>query len=39
MQGYVKDLVGNALTLGTWLEKVSLGLWVTLVVRGRGVMR
>lgn len=32
-QGYMKGLVGNAMTLGTWQERVSLDLWVTLVLR------
>ena len=39
MQGYVKNLVGNAVLLRTWLEKVSLGLWRALVLKGRGVVR
>lgn len=29
----MKGLVGNAMTLGTWQERVSLDLWVTLVLR------
>lgn len=33
MQGYVKD-VGNVMPLGTLLEKVSLVLWVTLMLIG-----
>lgn len=34
MQGYVKDVVGNVMPLGTLLEKVSLVLWVTLMLIG-----
>lgn len=35
MQGSRKDVV---MPLGTLLEKVSLGLWVTLMLKGRGAM-
>lgn len=38
MQGSIKDVVGNAMPLGTLLEKVSLGLWVTLMLKGRVAM-
>lgn len=37
MQGYLKDVLGDVMPLGALLEKVSLGLWVTLMLKDRGV--